>query len=141
MRFFATRTPEIPIYCSKNGKTLKFKRVEEFLGILKLDSESQADEIACIEACIKQHIGGEIFVIDEAEYEKKTTNQPWQPRSRESIGGPNTASDTLNAPRLAPAPPAQASSEAKGPVAEADPKTQETPDKPQLRTRREGAKA
>lgn len=121
MKYFQTKTPDIRPYCSKSCKTLKWQRIGDAIGILSLDEAKAEDalHIACLETCIKEHIGGEITAIGEAEYgdlEKRVGR--WVPKTRESLGGPTTASDTLHAPRLTPAP--QQSSEPAAPAAAAD---------------------
>lgn len=86
MRFFATRTPTISLYC-KNGKTVRWPQGGG-QGMVAVPPH-ETEVLECLDRSIARGTGGEIREVTGEEFEawqKKTWDQPRFPvRERESI--------------------------------------------------------
>lgn len=75
MRYFASRTPQVSLFCSK-GKTVRWPGTTE--GMIAVPP-GETIVLECLDTSIANETGGEIREVTEAEYvawEKKTRGQP-----------------------------------------------------------------
>lgn len=115
MRYYATRTPEIPVHC--NGQVLSWPGRQIGEGMVMVNEAANPKLAACIDRKIAAGAGGDIRQVTEAEYaewQKKIAANPlFVPRDRESIsgsGGANPTSQVRGTSGVQASPPGPSSS-------------------------------
>lgn len=87
MRYFASHTPDVPLFCG-SGPVIKWPQYS--IGMLEFNPAvpDQAKVIKCLEKAMASGVGGEIEEVTSEvfrEWQKKTNGQPQSRRVREEL--------------------------------------------------------
>lgn len=82
-RFFQKESISNPIL-DRKGKVIPFESLAQDMGVIALDTTSQADLIADLEDYAKRQVGGVVPLSSEAEYDDLKKKLPWQPSASPS---------------------------------------------------------